>query len=89
MENNEDRSRIDARTFQRQLGTLANTIALKVEREASKTFKPAFAAVDIFIMLRQSLTTYDLFCYLNADDTRKSGDWKVGYSVAIFRLSGA
>ncbi len=51
----------------------ANTLALKVEREASKTIKPAFGAEDIFVMLRQSLTIYDLFCCLNAEETRKSG----------------
>jgi len=35
---------IDARTFQHQLGKLANTIALKVEREGVKVMKPQFTA---------------------------------------------
>jgi hypothetical protein len=86
MQDNKELTGIDARTFQAQLSTLANTLALKVEREASKTMKPAFAAVDIFVMLRQSLTIYDLFFFVNADETRKSGGWKVGYSVAILPL---
>jgi hypothetical protein len=86
MQNKEELDHIDARTFQSQLATLANTLALKVEREASKTMKPAFAAVDIFVMLRQSLSIYNLFCYVNADETRKSGSWRVGYSVAILPL---
>lgn len=38
---------IDARTFQAQLATLANTLALKVQREAIKTVKPSFVAVEI------------------------------------------
>src|SRR5271166_6063782 len=48
--------------------------------------RPAFAAVDIFVMLRQSLNIYELFCFVNADETRKSGSWRVGYSVAILPL---
>jgi hypothetical protein len=86
MQHNKDLTGIDARTFQIQLATLANTLAFKVEREASKTMKPAFAAFDIFVMLRQSLSIYELFCFVNADETRKSGTWRVGYSVAILPL---
>jgi hypothetical protein len=86
MQNNKELTGIDARTFQTQLATLANTLAFKVEREASKTMKPAFAAVDMFVMLRQSLAIYELFCFVNADETRKSGSWRVGYSVAILPL---
>ncbi len=77
---------IDARSFQHQLGSLANTMALKVEREAPKLIKPNFAAADIVVMLRQSLSTYAVFCFLNAEETRKSGNWKVGYSAAILSL---
>jgi hypothetical protein len=37
-------------------------------------------------MLRQSLSIYELFCFVNADQTRKSGTWKVGCSVAVLPL---
>lgn len=78
---------IDARTFQKQLGELTNTISLKVEREGVKLLKPNFAAIDIYMMLRQALRTYDLFFYLNADERReKDVDWRVGYSAAFLPL---
>ncbi len=78
---------VDARTFQTQLGSLANTLALKVEREGPKLLKPVFAAADLCIMLRQSLCTYELFCFVNADERRKNGaDWKAGYSASILPL---
>ncbi len=78
---------VDARKFQKQLGSLANTLALKVEREAPKLVKPIFAAADICVMLRQSLSIYELFCFINADDRRKKDpDWKPAYSAAILPL---
>jgi hypothetical protein len=78
---------LDARTFQKQLGELTNTISLKVEREGVKLLKPHFAAIDIYVMLRQALRTYDLYFYLNADERRKKDvDWRVGYSAAILPL---
>lgn len=52
---------IDARTFQRPLAELTNTIALKLEREAVKTMQPTYVAVDISVMIRQALKTYELF----------------------------
>ena len=77
---------IDARTFQTQLASLANTLALKVEREAIKTVKPSFVAVDIYVMIRQSLSIYQLFFFLNADERRqKDARWTV-YSAAILPL---
>jgi hypothetical protein len=79
---------IDARTFQRGLGELANTIALKVQREGHKVLpKPVFVIVDIYVMIRQALDTYDLFFFLNADERRKTdGSWRVGYSAAALPL---
>jgi len=78
---------IDAGTFQKQLGSLANTIAYKIEREAPKLIKPNFTAADICVMLRQSLSIYELFCFINADERRKHGvDWKVAYSAAVLPL---
>jgi len=75
---------IDARTFQTQLATLANTLALKVQREAIKTVKPSFVAVDIYVMLRQSLSIYQLFFFLNADERRqKYALWTVCSAAAL------
>lgn len=78
---------LDARTFQHQLGQLANTVALKVEREGVKVTKPAFTAADITIMLRHSLACYGLMCFVNADETRKSGSWKPAYSAVLLSLN--
>jgi hypothetical protein len=78
---------IDARTFQHQLAKLANTVALKVEREGVKVMKPQFTAADVTVLLRQSLSTYELMCFVNADDTRKRGSWKPAYSAAILPLN--
>lgn len=78
---------IDAKTFQQQLGRLANTIALKVEREAAKSIKPQFTAVDITVMLRHSLSCYELICLVNADETRKRGGWKPGYPASLFSVN--
>jgi hypothetical protein len=79
---------IDARTFQKQLGELANTVGLKVEREGPKLLGHAgFVAIDIYVMIRQALTIYDLFFFLNADERRKSDiNWKVSYSAAVLPL---
>ncbi len=88
LDNQPGKINIDARTFQKQLGTLGNTIALKVEREGPKKLpKPNFVSVDIYVMLRQSLAIYDLFFFINADKRRKEDvDWKVAYSAAILPL---
>lgn len=78
---------INAKTFQPQLWNLANTIALKVEREAAKSMKPQFTAADITVMLRHSLSCYELICFVNADEARKSGGWKPGYSASLFSVN--
>ena len=78
---------LDARTFQHELAKLANTIALKAEREATKLMKPSFAAIDIAVMLHQSISIYNLFFYLNAEERRKKDpDWRVAYTVASLPL---
>lgn len=80
--------RLDGRTFQPQLASLANTIALKVQREGPRTLpNPIFVTADIFILLRQALHTYDLFFYLNADERRqKDCDWRPAYHAASLPL---
>lgn len=79
--------KIDAKTFQPQLWALARTIVLKVEREGARVLKPQFTAADITVMLRHSLSCYEVMCFVNADETRKSGNWKPAYSAAIFSLN--
>jgi hypothetical protein len=77
---------INAKTFQTQLGSLANTLALKVQREAVKVVNPGFVATDIYVMLRQSLSIYHLIFHLNADERReKEAAWTV-YSAAALPL---
>jgi hypothetical protein len=79
---------IDGRTFQQPLAELANTIALKVQREGPKLLpKPVWVTTDIFVLLRQAMHTYDLFFFLNADERRKQDvDWRVAYSVVSLPL---
>jgi hypothetical protein len=82
--------RIDAKTFQEQLGRLSQTIALKVQREGPKILsKPDFVNADIHVMLKQAHHTCSLFFYLNADERRKGkgdGAWKVAYSIVVLPL---
>jgi hypothetical protein len=64
---------VDAGTFQRQLGSLAETIAQKLQREAPKLLSaPDYVAVDMFFMVRQTLYTYSLLFYLSSDERRKN-----------------
>jgi hypothetical protein len=79
---------LDGRTFQQPLIALANTHALKVQREGPQILpKPAWVTTDIFVLLRLAMHTYDLFFFLNADERRKKDvDWRVAYSVASLPL---
>jgi hypothetical protein len=79
---------LDGRTFQQPLIELANTLALKVQREGPKMLpKPVWVTTDTFVLLRQAMHTYDLFFFLNADERRqKDVDWRVAYSVASLPL---
>jgi hypothetical protein len=80
--------RLDAKTFQQQLDELANTIAFKVQREGPALgLKPSFVIPDIYYLLRQSHRTFDLFCFMNADDRReKDVDYRMAYSAVILPL---
>jgi hypothetical protein len=77
---------IDARTFQKPLAELTETLALKVQREGIKLINPSFVAVDIYVMVRQVLKIYELFFYLNADIRRSDPAWHIGYPAAILPL---
>ena len=79
---------LDGRTFQHQLGELATTLALKVQREGVKVgLKPAFVPADIYYLLRQAQQTYSSFFFMNADERRqKDVDWRSAYSVVMLPL---
>jgi preprotein translocase subunit Sss1 len=77
---------LDAKTFQRPLASLAETVAYKVEREGPALIKPVFAAADINAMLRQAWSIYGVLFFVNADEHRQGGGWKVGYPAALLPL---
>jgi len=79
---------IDASTFQKPLGQLAEVLAQKLHREAPKMLlAPKFVAIDLFVLTRKAMRTYDLLFYLNADE-RQQNDcyWKPVYSIAALSL---
>ncbi len=79
---------IDASTFQKPLGQIAEVLSQKVKREAPGLLAaPGFVAFDLHVLIRQAQHTYDLVFYLNADE-RRQGDchWKAAYSVVAFPL---
>ncbi len=79
---------LDARTFQFGLEELATTIAFKVQREGLQHgLKPDFVAADVYYLLRQSQQTYNVFFYMNADETRRDPDWRPAYSAVILPLA--
>lgn len=82
--------RIDAKTFQGPLDELADTIAYKVQREGALpkySLKPVFVVVDIYYLLRQAHRTFDLFCFMNADERRKKDvGYRIAYSIVILPL---
>src|SRR5438552_2976423 len=84
----EDKNSIDARTFQKPLAELAETLAQKVKREAPALMSaPQFVPVDLHVLTRQAMRTYDLLFYVNADE-RREGDcyWRPAYTVVTLPL---
>ncbi len=79
---------IDGSAFQHQLDDLATTIAFKVQREGAGCLpKPIFVTADIYYLLRQAQRTYNLFCFINADETRqKDVDYRIAYSAVTLPL---
>jgi hypothetical protein len=79
---------IDASTFQGPLKHLAEVLAQKVKREAPKLLAaPLFVSIDLHILIRQSMYTYDLLFYLNADERRKNDPhWKNVYTIVALPL---
>jgi hypothetical protein len=79
---------IDASTFQKPLGRLAEVLSQKVKREAPKLLAaPGFVAFDLHVLIRQAQHTYDLLFYINADERRENDCyWKPAYSVVALPL---
>lgn len=82
---------IDASSFQKPLVQLAEVLAQKVRREAPKLLAaPDFVSVDLHVLIRQAMSTYDLLFYVNADE-RRDGDayWRPVYQEAMDDLTAA
>src|SRR5438552_3163562 len=80
---------LDASTFQRKLETLAEVHAQKLRREAPVRLgaTPGYVSLDLHVLLRQMIYTYNLFFYLNADErVRSDSDYRKQYSVVILPL---
>jgi hypothetical protein len=75
---------IDASRFQSQLVRLAEVLAQKALREAPVT---EILRVDLHILVRQSMWTYDLLFYLNADERREHDyGWRNRYTIVTMPL---
>lgn len=79
----DDLTRIDAATFQPQLLSLAETIALKLDREGERVLRvPNYVATDLFVLIRYSQQAFAFLSYLNADERRESDIyWREQYSI--------
>lgn len=79
---------IDGKTIQEPLGQLAEVLAQKVKREALALLPaPAFVAVDLHVLIRQAMRTYDLLFYVNADERRATDCyWKPVYTIITLPL---
>lgn len=83
----DDLPTFDISTYQKPLGQLAEVLAQKMRREAPNLIRPDYAAVDIHVLLRVAMRTYDLLHYLNADVRRETDtDWKQSYSIVTLPL---
>ncbi len=79
---------LDAGTFQKPLGQLAEVLAQKAKRELPGLVSaPKFVAVDLHVLMRQAMTTYDLLFYLNADERRETDCyWRSKYGIVTLPL---
>lgn len=77
--------KVDAGTFQIQLGKLAEVLAQKLKREAVKQLQ--FIAVDLHVLVRYAIWTYGLLFYLNADERRRTDtEWRDAYTIVTLPL---
>jgi hypothetical protein len=88
MSANDEANRIDASMFQKPLRQLAEVLAQKIKREAPGILSaPGFVCVDLHVLIRQAMYTYDLLFYLNADDRRDTDPyWKNAYTIVALPL---
>lgn len=79
---------LDATTFQHPLEKLAEVMAQKVKKEARKVLPaPSFVATDLHVLVRQTIYTYNLLFYLNADERRNTDCyWRNAYSIVVLPL---
>ncbi len=79
---------IDAGQFQKPLVTLAETMAQKIQREVPSLLSaPTFVFVDLFVMMRQAMYTYNLLCFVNADERRETDtSWNPAYTFVTAPL---
>jgi hypothetical protein len=79
---------LDASTFQEPLVKLAEVLAQKVKREAPRLLAaPSFVSVDLHVLIRQAMYTYNALFYLSADERRKTDPfWRIAYSVVTLPL---
>jgi hypothetical protein len=79
---------LDASTFQKPLGQLAEVLSQKVKREGPKLLAaPGFVAFDLHVLIRQAQHTYDLLFYLNADERRDADCyWRPAYTIVALPL---
>jgi hypothetical protein len=75
---------IDAGTFVPQIARLAETLRNKVEREGPSILPYPNLTTDVAVILRQLTWTYNLLCWINADDVRHG---MVGYQDAYTFVS--
>lgn len=81
---------IDASAFQKQLAELAETIAQKVLREGRHKLglgMPEFVTLDLHVLIRHAMRTYDLLFYINSEERRKDHPYHANsYSVVTLSL---
>ncbi len=79
---------LDVSPFQKPLCQLAEVLAQKIKREAPKLLAaPNFVSVDLHVLIRQAMHTYDLLFYLHADERRENDCyWRPAYTMVSLPL---
>lgn len=79
---------IDATTFQKPLLQLAETIALKLERESPKILPaPAFVSEDMFVLMKQAMHVCAFLFYINSDERQETDfGWRPAYTFVAAPL---
>lgn len=74
---------VDASTFQKPLGELAEVLAQKVLREGPGALAaPGYVAIDMHVLVRQAKYTYNFLYYINADERRETDCyWRDVYTI--------